>query len=75
METISNLICFFIIEDLKNQELIYGMFFDFSKTIESIKKENINTEKKLQKKILNKVIEEFDKFVQDNVNFYLQNEN
>jgi len=80
LDTISNLACFFIIEDIKNKELIDGTFFDFGKAIEDIKKENIKNkitynETKLQEKeILNKVIKEFDKFVQDNVNFYLQND-
>jgi len=37
LETISNLTCFFIIEDLKDRELIDGTFFDFGKAIESVK--------------------------------------
>lgn len=79
LETISNLTCFFIIEDIKNKELIDGMFFDFGKVIESIKKENIRNkiiynEIKLQEReILNKAIKEFDKFVQNKINYYLQN--
>ena len=81
LETLSNLTCFFIIEDLKNQELIDGMFFDFGKIIESIKKENIknkitynNEEKLKEKEILDNVKNEFDKFIQDNINFYLRND-